>query len=309
MAKAFIGISAGILLFALPLLSHAASLIFSQTANSCAVGATCVATVRISADQYINAASGVISFPSDKLEVRSISKSPSIFNLWAQEPSFSNERGTVAFEGVILNPGFQGSGTVLTVTFRAKAAGTAGLSFSSGQILANDGAGTNVLTSLGTSLFTINSAPLPAEPTPAPQQAPEAEDLEEPLVVEYDEAPQPEEPKNAPLVISAEALRVVAIIAPLALLVLALLWLVLYLRKHTIRRTRSVGKEVHEAESVLHEVFDQLREDLADSVRHLEKAKSTRDLTREEDRILKRFKKSLDTAERTIKKEIHDIEK
>ena len=41
------------------------------------------------------------------------------FNIWMQEPNFSNSVGQVSFEGAILNPGYQGSaGQVLSVVFK-----------------------------------------------------------------------------------------------------------------------------------------------------------------------------------------------
>ncbi|GAI09678.1 unnamed protein product, partial [marine sediment metagenome] len=109
-----------------------------------------------SADQAMNAASGVVSFPQDKLEVSSLSKSGSIFALWVQEPSFSNSAGTINFEGIVLNPGFTGTaGKIITTNFRVKAAGLANINFSSGSVLANDGKGTNILTSLGSAQFSL----------------------------------------------------------------------------------------------------------------------------------------------------------
>ena len=139
--------------------AYAANLYFSPSSGSHAVGTTFSVSVYVSsADQAMNAASGVISFPSDKLEVTSLSKTGSIFTLWVQEPSFSNSAGTVNFEGIVLNPGFTGSsGKAITITFRAKAAGNASLTFSSGSALANDGKGTNVLTGLGDANFSIGT--------------------------------------------------------------------------------------------------------------------------------------------------------
>jgi len=134
----------------------------------------------------MNAASGVISFPSDKLEVTSLSKTGSIFSLWVQEPTFSNTAGTVNFEGIVLNPGFIGSsGKAITITFRAKAAGNAPLTFSSGAVLANDGQGTNILASLGNASFSLGIA------GPA---APEAETP--PAVVRTPAAPQISSPTH-----------------------------------------------------------------------------------------------------------------
>ena len=144
----------------LPSIASAANLYFSPSSGSHAVGATLSVSVYVSsADQAMNAASGVVSFPADKLEVTSLSKNGSIFTLWVQEPSFSNSAGSVSFEGIVLNPGFTGaSGKVITINFRVKAAGTALLNFSSGSALANDGKGTNILASLGNAQFSLGGA-------------------------------------------------------------------------------------------------------------------------------------------------------
>ena len=143
-----------------PILAYAASLYFSPSSDSYTVGGVFPVGIYVSsADQAMNAADGVVTFPTDKLEVVSLSKSGSIFSLWVMEPSFSNEAGTMNFEGVVLNPGFTGaSGRIITVNFRAKAMGTASLDFSSGSVLANDGLGTNILARLGSAQFTLGVA-------------------------------------------------------------------------------------------------------------------------------------------------------
>ena len=145
--------------FCIPGVVSAATLYFSPSSGEYTVGKTFSVSIYVSsADQAMNAASGVISFPSDKLEVTSLSKTGSIFNLWVQEPSFSNSAGTVNFEGIILNPGFTGSnGQVVTITFRTKAAGNTPLTFSSGSALANDGKGTNILTGIVDANFSIGT--------------------------------------------------------------------------------------------------------------------------------------------------------
>jgi len=155
----------------LPTVASAATLYFSPSSGEYAVGKTFSVSVYVSsADQAMNAASGVISFPSDKLEVTSLSKTGSIFTLWVQEPSFSNSAGTVNFEGIVLNPGFTGSnGKAITIAFRTKASGNTPLTFSSGSALANDGKGTNILTGMGDANFSIGQV-LPGAPeivTPA----------------------------------------------------------------------------------------------------------------------------------------------
>lgn len=137
--------------------AQAATLYLSPTVGSYNVGQAFSVNVYISsAEQAMNAASGVIAFPADKLEISSLSKAGSIFSLWVQEPTFSNASGVVNFEGIVLNPGFQGSaGKIVTINLKAKSAGSASLSFNSGSVLANDGRGTNILAGLGNATFNL----------------------------------------------------------------------------------------------------------------------------------------------------------
>lgn len=153
-----------------PFFAHAATLYFSPSSGTHAVGTIFSVSVYVSsAEQAMNAASGVISFPQDKLEVTALSKSDSIFTLWVQEPSFSNSSGAVNFEGIVLNPGFTGStGKILTINFRTKTSGIAPINFSSGSALANDGKGTNILASLGNAQFSLGGAASPATESIAP---------------------------------------------------------------------------------------------------------------------------------------------
>jgi hypothetical protein len=131
-------------------------------------------TVRVnvnSSGSSINAAEGTLSYNPKELSVVSVSRTSSIFNLWVTEPSFSNSAGTISFSGG-LPSGYTGSaGNIMSVTFRAVGSGPAKVNFSSGSVLANDGKGTNVLTSMNGGTFTIQAA----APTP------EAEEV----VVEY----------------------------------------------------------------------------------------------------------------------------
>ena len=140
--------------------AQAASLFLSPETGSFNVGQTFSVSVFVSSpDQTMNAAEGVISFPANKLQVISLSKSASIFSLWVKEPSFSNSVGTLSFEGVVLNPGFAGSaGRLLTITFRAEDAGSTPVNFSSGSVLANDGKGTNILNGFGSANYFLEGA-------------------------------------------------------------------------------------------------------------------------------------------------------
>ncbi len=104
----------------------------------------------------INAAEGTLSFKPGELSVVSVTKG-SIFNLWTAEPSFSNTAGTINFSGGTPT-GYTGTnGTVLSITFRTKGAGSPRVNFSNGSVLAADGRGTNVLTGMNGGTFTVTA--------------------------------------------------------------------------------------------------------------------------------------------------------
>jgi hypothetical protein len=154
----------------LPGWASAASLYFSPSSGSYTVGNNLSVSVYVSSnDKSMNAASGVITFPTDRLKVIGLSKDGSIVNLWAQEPSFSNAQGTIQFEGVVLNPGFIGSaGKLITLQFKVIGGDNGSLNFSSGSVLANDGQGTEILIGKGGANFSFK--PVVAEPiTPVPE--------------------------------------------------------------------------------------------------------------------------------------------
>ncbi len=155
------------LFLALPQGVFAATLSVSPSFASVAAGDTVSATVVVSSsDQPMNAVSGSLFFSNDTLTLLSVSKAASIVTIWATEPSFSNANGSASFEGIVPNPGFRGGGgKVLTLTFRAKKAGTATLSFASASVLANDGQGTEILGGNSGATISIASAEQ-SEPEP-----------------------------------------------------------------------------------------------------------------------------------------------
>lgn len=149
------------------LAADAATLYFSPSSGTYQTGRNFTVNINVQSSVALNAASGVITFPTDKLEAIGISKAASVFNLWVQEPSFSNSgtQGNVRFEGIVLNPGFTGTGKLIGVTFRVKSSDTASLAFSSGSILANDGLGTNILSDMGSANFTLSQGAITAPET------------------------------------------------------------------------------------------------------------------------------------------------
>ncbi len=155
------------------------SVAFAQTASfsitgapaSVSAGTQFTVTVQVrSVDQAINAISGTLLFPTNLLNLVAVSQSDSIINFWTKEPEGLSNR--IPFEGVILNPGYQGSaGTAFKVTFEAKSTGKAAIHFVDGSILANDGKGTNLLASAGQDAIVAivtpekDSITIPVQPT------------------------------------------------------------------------------------------------------------------------------------------------
>ena len=144
-----------------------ASLYLSPSSGTYTVGNTFLVQVKVnSGGVAINAADGTLIFDPNNLEVRSISKEDSIFTLWVQEPTFSNSLGTINFAGGKPSPGFTGAaGTIISITFKAKTAGTANLTFASGSVLADDGKGTNILASMGSGSYTLKTRAITPPPT------------------------------------------------------------------------------------------------------------------------------------------------
>lgn len=148
------------------------SLYFSPSSGNVSVGQSFSLALRVNTGgTAINAAEGSVVFDQQKLSVTSVSKSGSVFSIWAEEPKFSNAEGTIEFAGGVPNPGYSGSnGLVLTINFKAKSAttvrGYTEIVLVSGGVLANDGEGTNILASLGKANYYIGAA---AAPVPVPE--------------------------------------------------------------------------------------------------------------------------------------------
>lgn len=141
--------------------ANGATLLFSPASGTFTVGSTFnVSIVVNTGGNSINAVRADISFPANRLQVVNPSAGTSFISIWVNQPAYSNTAGTISFQGGLPNPGIKTeSGIVSTITFRATAPGAAKLTLKdSSQVLANDGQGTNLLTSRGDANFTLNLA-------------------------------------------------------------------------------------------------------------------------------------------------------
>jgi len=163
-----------------PVKAAGASLYFAPGSGTYVIGGTFSVSVKLNTGGVsANAAEGVISFDNKKLTVTGISKGGSVFTLWTTEPSFNNSAGTISFGGGIPRVGYTGNaGQVFRVSFKSKMAGTASLRFTSGAVLANDGKGTNILSSMGSGAYTISpkvNTPPSSKNNSSPKEQPKQE--------------------------------------------------------------------------------------------------------------------------------------
>ena len=293
--------------------AEAATLYFSPSSGSFNVSQTFQVGVFVSGEgQAVNGYSGVVSFPRDKLLVASVATAGSIVNYWVTEPSFSNSTGRVSFEGVTLNPGFQGSaGRIITITFKGSKGGIAPLEWQESSVLAADGFGTNVLRSVSGAQFSIAVAP-PLTPAP-PLKEPEEKEAEKIEIPKPEPEPAPlevKEVKEEPLspfvkfgTIAISYLTIMSTLVVLSVVAIGIVFYAWYRINIWRKRMRAETKEV--AQSVL-SAFKALREEVAEQIELLDGKPG---LNRDERRVRDKLKEALSVSEEFIGKEIKDIEK
>lgn len=136
--------------------------------------------VQVTTKIPLNAVGATMIFPMDSLEIVGISKKKSFLDLWTEDIIIRSETGEVVFSGgTLAQGGLIGSGTVLTMTLRAKKAGEATLELRNTQALAGDGKGTAIQHVARSLTFTIpevaisapsgggaiENAPVPSSPS------------------------------------------------------------------------------------------------------------------------------------------------
>ncbi|MBI5405398.1 MAG: hypothetical protein HY976_04200 [Candidatus Kerfeldbacteria bacterium] len=163
---ALIAVVAGVVSFPVPAAAARASLYLSPSSKGVTIGETFTVGLYVSSDVYVNAAESTVTFPTNLLTATGVTAN-GVFTLCAQAPSYSNSTGRVTFTCGAPTPGYKGTaGRVITMTFRAKATGSAKLQIVGGEVTANDGNGTNVLQSRGSGTYTISTASTPPPPPP-----------------------------------------------------------------------------------------------------------------------------------------------
>lgn len=146
---------------------NAASLTLQPSSIKVGNGGTITVKLVVSTDgKAINNSDGVISYPTEYLDLVSISKTSSIFSLWVEEPR--GGAGIINYDGGVPSPGYTGSaGELLRLTFRAKKIGTASINIREAAVRQNDGFGTDILTAkVGASVQIVEAVDQPLIVTP-----------------------------------------------------------------------------------------------------------------------------------------------
>ncbi|KKQ52799.1 MAG: hypothetical protein US71_C0001G0002 [Parcubacteria group bacterium GW2011_GWD2_38_12] len=149
----------------------AAKFYISPQSGAQALNKTFTVDIKIdSQGDGINAAQAKVIFPADKLEIKIVDKTGSVFGFWPEEPTFSNENGVVDFIGGTVNGVSGASLHILRIVFNAKSVGETPISLDDGAITVDDGTGTNILTEIVGANYRISvtvAAPLPAPEIPS----------------------------------------------------------------------------------------------------------------------------------------------
>lgn len=109
----------------------------------------------------VNAVRVDLEFPPDKLQVVSPNIGKSVVQFWVIQPTFSNSRGTISFQGGVPPPGINTTdGLISTVVFRVTNTGQAALRIKdSSRVYFADGKGTDILGSVSHAIFSLKLPP------------------------------------------------------------------------------------------------------------------------------------------------------
>lgn len=99
------------------------------------------------------------------------------------------------------------------------------------------------------------------------------------------------------------------IFIPVLALLIILILLILHGMRKIIGLRRRIRHEVNDVENEIHKAFDILHDDLRAHLKLLNKVRTKRELTVEEEKIASRLKKDLDLAEKSLRKKVEVIEK
>jgi hypothetical protein len=106
-------------------------------------------TVRVVASsqgESVRAVSARLSFNPNDITITHVTVDDSIISSWMEKPTVNQELGEIRFEGWLATSTILDRSTVLTIRFRPERVGESLLRFETGEIVAHDATGSNILT-------------------------------------------------------------------------------------------------------------------------------------------------------------------
>ena len=168
-----IPISITLFLLLSPITVSAATMSFQALPTIIGAGDTVRVTVILDSTIATNAFSGTLLYSETTLEPIAISDGNSLINMWITRPMVTSAGMPITFAGITPG-GFSGSdGTLFSVLFRVKAAGTATVSLKDIEVLRNDGVGGNEPTTTKSLTLSIEPKPFGGYTEPTDQIPPE----------------------------------------------------------------------------------------------------------------------------------------
>ena len=114
--------------------------------------------------QKINAAEAELTFNPEALEVQQVLTNDSILESWPTPPTYSNQKGSIRFSGWTKGV-YQGdAGLLVTIRFKALHNMSSNAYLAAGAMLAADGKGSNIITSMKSGLYSVEPTHVDALP-------------------------------------------------------------------------------------------------------------------------------------------------
>lgn len=172
-ASVFVAVISLLGVYALPLVTQpGANMYIEPTSGRSPINSLFMITVMVDASIPVNVFKGEIIFDPTILNVVSIDYNTSIADLWTELPWYENGEGTINFAGgTTVRGGFQGTGSLVTITFRTIQKGTTAIRLEGARILAHNGLGTDVPVQTPIdAIFAVEESKIASEIVPTPEK-------------------------------------------------------------------------------------------------------------------------------------------
>ena len=187
--------------------------------------------------QDVNAVEAEIAYVPTNLAVENISIDHSVLTTWSTPPSYDSATGLIKFSGWA-DSKFKGTkGLIITMTLRPLKVGISTLNFNSGAMLASDGHGSNIITSMKSSSINAQPQQIAAPPPIQNQNASATAPTLASTTSDSVATPHPAPPSKIPDTSQASAIALSGFeFAPVAVLFVAALVLIAFCIAYVLHR-------------------------------------------------------------------------